>query len=127
MRRIAAKFPIYQAAAHSRGIATVRGYRLSAEDVLRRAVIGRLLCHTVIPRAKSNTNSQFPSTNISRPNWSARRTPQSEGLVNPRRDEIRVTPLGRLFIRNVAMPFDLYLREQQMDAKPAVLEDALGA
>ena len=33
-------------------------------------------------------------------------------------DEIRVTLLGRIFIRNVAMPFDRYLKEQQMDKKP---------
>jgi coproporphyrinogen III oxidase-like Fe-S oxidoreductase len=32
--------------------------------------------------------------------------------------EIRVTPLGRIFIRNVAMVFDRYLHEQQMDSKP---------
>ena len=28
----------------------MRGYRLSNDDVIRRAVIGRLLCHTVIPK-----------------------------------------------------------------------------
>ena len=28
----------------------MRGYRLSEDDRLRRAVIGRLLCHTVIPK-----------------------------------------------------------------------------
>jgi oxygen-independent coproporphyrinogen-3 oxidase len=32
--------------------------------------------------------------------------------------EIRVTPLGRIFIRNVAMVFDRYLGEQTMDKKP---------
>jgi oxygen-independent coproporphyrinogen-3 oxidase len=43
---------------------------------------------------------------------------QTEGLVELSRDAIRVTPLGRLFIRTLAMPFDRYLRDQQMDAKP---------
>src|SRR5260370_2154681 len=33
-----------------RGIATMRGYHLSTEDRLRREVISRLLCHTVIPK-----------------------------------------------------------------------------
>ena len=42
--------PAYQTAVTERGIATMRGYRLSADDRLRRAVIGRLLCHTVIPK-----------------------------------------------------------------------------
>ena len=44
--------PAYQAAVAERGIATMRGYRLSEDDRLRRAVIGRLLCHTVIPKAR---------------------------------------------------------------------------
>jgi oxygen-independent coproporphyrinogen-3 oxidase len=43
---------------------------------------------------------------------------RDEGLVTLDRDEIRVTALGRIFIRNVAMIFDRYLREQQMDQKP---------
>ena len=34
------------------------------------------------------------------------------------RDEVRVTPLGRIFIRNVAMVFDRYIEEQKMDQKP---------
>src|SRR6202041_3031403 len=42
--------PAYQETIGTRGIATMRGYRLSADDLLRRAVIGRLLCHTVIPK-----------------------------------------------------------------------------
>jgi oxygen-independent coproporphyrinogen-3 oxidase len=44
--------------------------------------------------------------------------PRDEGLVVLDPDEIRVTALGRIFIRNVAMIFDRYLHEQQMDQKP---------
>ena len=40
----------YQNTIPTRGIATARGYRLSPDDILRRAVISRLLCHTVIPK-----------------------------------------------------------------------------
>ena len=49
--------PAYQETVGTRGIATMRGYRLSQDDVLRRAVIGRLLCHTVIP--KHEVEQQF--------------------------------------------------------------------
>ena len=44
--------------------------------------------------------------------------PAADGLVTLDSAEIRVTPLGRIFIRNIAMVFDRYLREQQMDQKP---------
>ena len=40
--------PAYSAAIANGGLATMRGYRLSEDDRLRRAVISRLLCHTVI-------------------------------------------------------------------------------
>ncbi|MGB6484357.1 MAG: hypothetical protein WBE86_12805, partial [Candidatus Acidiferrales bacterium] len=43
---------------------------------------------------------------------------RDDGLVLLSASEIRVTPLGRIFIRNLAMPFDRYLREQKMDARP---------
>ena len=43
---------------------------------------------------------------------------RDEGLVELPPGEIRVTPLGRIFIRNVAMTFDVYLRQQHMDQKP---------
>jgi oxygen-independent coproporphyrinogen-3 oxidase len=42
----------------------------------------------------------------------------AEGLVTLTAEEIRVAPLGRIFIRNLAMTFDRYLHEQQMDQKP---------
>src|SRR6202162_3030600 len=40
--------PSWEKAVNARGIATMRGYHLSDEDRLRRAVINRLLCHTVV-------------------------------------------------------------------------------
>jgi oxygen-independent coproporphyrinogen III oxidase len=39
-------------------------------------------------------------------------------LVELASGQICVTPLGRIFIRNVAMVFDRYLQEQQMDKRP---------
>jgi oxygen-independent coproporphyrinogen-3 oxidase len=108
----------YQNSADSRGIATARGYRLSEDDVLRRAVIGRLLCHTVIPKNEIEREFRISFDEYFAPELAALAVSQAEGLVELHPNEIRVTPLGRLFIRTLAMPFDRYLREQQMDAKP---------
>lgn len=108
----------YQTSADSRGIATARGYRLSEDDVLRRAVIGRLLCHTVIPKNEIEREFRISFDEYFAPELAALAVSQAEGLVELHPNEIRVTPLGRLFIRTLAMPFDRYLREQQMDAKP---------
>src|SRR5262249_14042735 len=38
----------YRSRVESRGMATMRGYRLTRNDAIRRTVISRLLCHTIV-------------------------------------------------------------------------------
>jgi len=110
--------PAYQAAIAERGLATMRGYRLSADDRLRRAVIGRLLCHTVIPKREIESEFGISFDEYFREELRQLEEPERDGFVELDANEIRVTPLGRIFIRNVAMSFDRYLKDQQMDQKP---------
>ncbi|MGA8224749.1 MAG: oxygen-independent coproporphyrinogen III oxidase [Candidatus Acidiferrales bacterium] len=110
--------PTYQAAIAERGIATMRGYRLSADDRLRRAVIGRLLCHTVIPKHEVENEFSISFDEYFAPELQRLEEFRAENLITLSPGEIRVTALGRIFIRNVAMTFDRYLREQQMDQRP---------
>src|SRR6201998_1535768 len=49
--------PSWQKAVDERGLAPMRGYHLSEEDRLRRAVIGRLLCPTVL--VKNENSAEF--------------------------------------------------------------------
>jgi oxygen-independent coproporphyrinogen-3 oxidase len=110
--------PAYQQTIGTRGIATMRGYRLSEDDLLRRAVIGRLLCHTVIPKHEIERDFSIHFDEYFAPELQRLEEARDEGLVVLDPEEIRVTPLGRIFIRNVAMAFDRYLHEQQMDQRP---------
>ena len=110
--------PAYQQTIGTRGIATMRGYRLSADDLLRRAVIGRLLCHTVIPKYEIERDFSIQFDEYFAPELQRLEEARDAGLVVLDSAEIRVTPLGRIFIRNVAMAFDRYLHEQQMDQRP---------
>jgi oxygen-independent coproporphyrinogen III oxidase len=110
--------PAYQAAIAERGIATMRGYRLSADDRVRRAVIGRLLCHTVIPKSEVEKEFSISFDDYFAPELQRLEGFRAEGLVALAPGEIRVTALGRIFIRNVAMTFDRYLHEQLMDQRP---------
>jgi oxygen-independent coproporphyrinogen-3 oxidase len=110
--------PSYQDAVAQRGLATMRGYRLSQDDEIRRAVINRLLCHTVIP--KREIEKQF---SISFDNYFTAEIARldefiTDGLVRTSADEIRVTMLGQIFIRNVAMIFDAYLKDQSLESRP---------
>ena len=110
--------PAYQSAVAERGIATMRGYRLSLDDQIRRAVISRLLCHTVIPKHEIEREFSIPFDDYFSAELPKLNFFRDEGLVILDPGEIRVTSLGRIFIRNVAMTFDRYLHEQQMDQRP---------
>ena len=110
--------PAYEAAVAERGLATMRGYRLSADDRLRRAVIGRLLCHTVIPKSEIEREFSVSFDDYFRAELERLEDSRADGLVTLEPGEIRVTALGRIFIRNMAMVFDRYLHEQQMDQRP---------
>lgn len=112
------EIPSYQTAAKERGLATMRGYRLSQDDTIRRAVIGRLLCHTVIFKHEIEREFGIAFDDYFAAQLDHLSEPRDEGLVMLGPDEIRVTPLGRIFIRNVAMVFDRYLPDQQTNQRP---------
>lgn len=110
--------PSWQKAVDERGLATMRGYHLSEEDRLRRAVISRLLCHTIL--IKDEISQEFGADFDEHFAEEVRRFEpfREDGLVQLERNEIRATWLGRIFIRNLAMVFDPYLEKQQLAAKP---------
>ncbi|HET6199484.1 MAG: oxygen-independent coproporphyrinogen III oxidase [Candidatus Acidiferrales bacterium] len=108
----------YQSAVAERGLATMRGYRLNYDDLLRREVITKLLCHTVVRKREIENTFQIRFDDYFHGELAELRAMRDDGLVLLSDDEMRVTPLGRIFIRNLAMPFDRYLREQKMDSRP---------
>ena len=110
--------PEYSQAVRDRGLATMRGYRLTAEDRLRGAVISRLLCHTVIPKAEIDAQFGIDFDTHFAEELRALAPMQDDGLVLLTPDEIQTTWLGRIFIRNLAMVFDPYLEQQQLAARP---------
>jgi oxygen-independent coproporphyrinogen III oxidase len=110
--------PQYQSAIAERGSATMRGYRLNRDDVLRRDVITKLLCHTVVRKPEIEQTFGIDFDEYFAHELAELAPMRDDGLVLLAEDEIRVTPLGRIFIRNLAMPFDRYLHEQKMDSRP---------
>src|SRR3984957_13888195 len=108
----------YGAAIERGGLATMRGYHLNDDDVLRRTVINRLLCHPLIRKSEIagefgiNFDDYFANELAHLDSFAA------DGLVTMDREEIRVTWLGRIFIRNIAMVFDAYLEKQKLDSRP---------
>ena len=96
----------------------MRGYRLSQDDVIRREVIGRLLCHTVVVKDEISRQFGINFDEYFAPELERLKMPQADGLVIMNDKEIRTAWLGRIFIRNLAMIFDPYLEKQQLAARP---------
>ncbi len=93
----------YEAAARAGRLATVRGYLLSEDDRARRRAIQTIMCGGRLPadlarRFAADVERLAPL--------------ERKGLVrrDPETGEVAVTPLGRVFVRNIAMVFDAYLK-----------------
>jgi oxygen-independent coproporphyrinogen-3 oxidase len=90
-------------------LAVFRGIELSRDDLIRRDVITRLICHFELPIAavESAWGIDFQAYFGSALD---RLGPMVEdGLLAVDETAIRVLPRGRLLIRNICMAFDAYL------------------
>jgi len=110
--------PSWEKAVNERGIATMRGYHLSEDDRLRRAVINRLLCHTIVLKNEISQEFAIDFDHYFADELTRLGPFREDGLVILDPTEIRATQLGRIFIRNLAMIFDPYLEKQHLNAKP---------
>jgi oxygen-independent coproporphyrinogen-3 oxidase len=102
----------YRRAVTQGGAATFRGCRLSPDDRLRRTVIGNLLCHGVVVKREVEDAFRIRFDDTFAHAIERLRPLAADGLVELLPTEIRATSLGRVFLRNLAMPFDAYLTAQ---------------
>ncbi len=100
----------YEEAIAKDGVATFRGCLLSEEDKKRKWIIQRLMCNFQLKfseyRAKFGDSfeehfSEEVKTLI--PFY-------EDGILTRSQESLKVTPLGQLFVRVVAMAFDAYLK-----------------
>jgi oxygen-independent coproporphyrinogen-3 oxidase len=104
----------WQAAVRAHGLATRRGHALSRDDRERRWAIGRILCHGELRAAEFAAEFGRPFAAAYAGELRALEPAAEDGLVAIDADaSLRVTPLGRLLVRNLAMAFDAYLPDQQ--------------
>ena len=108
------ELPRYYEAIQAGRLPVMRGMRVSQEDKLRRAVINRLLCHCVLVKSEIAREFDIDFDAHFAPELSRLTELERDGLVVMDGDRIAVAPLGRIFIRNVAMVFDAYLNQPEM-------------
>jgi len=91
----------------------MRGLELSADDLLRRAVINALMCHFALAKESFATSYLIDFDRYFETELNELREFEALGLVELDRDGITVTPKGRLLVRNICMVFDRYLRQDR--------------
>jgi oxygen-independent coproporphyrinogen-3 oxidase len=107
----------YRERIERRGIATMRGYRLTGDDLLRRTVISRILCHGVLNASEIEREFGIDFENAFAPEIARLAPFASDGLVDFDGGVLSTSLLGRIFIRNIAMVFDPYLEKQKLDSR----------
>jgi oxygen-independent coproporphyrinogen III oxidase len=94
-----------------------RGVELNADDRLRRDVIGTLMCGSAIDFRTVDLKHGIAFRDYFAAELEALEPLAADGLVEIDDWSIVITPRGRLLMRNVAMTFDRYLREQRERAR----------
>lgn len=105
----------YQERIAATGLAVERGLRLTRDDQIRRDAITRIMCDLdlSIPEFEKTWEINFRDYFADALNDVPPLV--DDGLVGLSRERISVTDLGRLFLRNIAMCFDSYLRQANQD------------
>src|SRR5688572_31464485 len=97
--------------------ATHVGYRMTADDHIRKAAIMTLMCNLEIDKEKIGRRFGIECDEYFRPDIPKLDLFVREGLVENNSEKIKVKGSGILIIRNIAMCFDAYL-EKMMKEKP---------
>ncbi len=88
-----------------------RGKPLSEDDKIRRWVILQLMCHFRIDKKEFNTAFNKNFDEYFAYERGHLQCCLEDGLITEKAEIIEATELGQLFIRNVCMGFDIYLRK----------------
>ena len=106
--------PTYYEAIDAGRLPTMRGVRVSHEDKLRRSVINRILCHCVVIKDEVEREFGIEFDRHFANELERLRYLEEDDLVRVSADRLDVAPLGRIFIRNLAMVFDSYLDQGEL-------------
>ena len=106
------KLSTYEDAINAGQLPVARGVRRSADDDLRRTVIHELMCNFCIDTAAIERQYGIDFGRYFAEDLALLAAHETEGMVRIAPDRIEATPVGELFVRNLAICFDRYQRER---------------
>jgi oxygen-independent coproporphyrinogen-3 oxidase len=104
----------YYAALDAGHLPVFRGVELTPDDRLRRRVIRELICHYRLDYDEIEADFPIRFGEYFAQELADLAEMQADGLLTVDDEGVRVTPSGKLLIRNVCMVFDRYLRERSV-------------
>ncbi len=103
----------YNNAIDSGRLATFRGYILNDDDFIRREVIMDIMCNLGVEFEKIEKMFNIKFEDYFEKELEELKELEEDGLIEIKNRKIKITPVGRMLIRNVAMVFDVYLRNKK--------------
>lgn len=107
----------YTSAIEKNEFATTVGYRMTADDHIRKDVIMRIMCDMELDIPETEKKHKINFRDYFAQSFDKLQPFIDDGLVSIEPTKIVVHGLGRLIIRNIAMAFDAYI-DAMMKEKP---------
>jgi len=101
--------PGYYAAIREGRLPITRAVRLNRDDLLRRTVIMKLMCDLELDYDRLGSDLRIDFRDYFRDGLEDLHRTEDDGLIERTPTGLRVTEMGRLLLRNLAMRFDAYL------------------
>jgi len=105
----------YQEHVGATGFSVERGLKLTRDDQIRRDAITRVMCDLELDFAAFGSEWGISFASYFSDAMADLKPLADDGLVSVSADRISVTPTGRLFLRNIGMCFDRYLKESSSE------------
>jgi oxygen-independent coproporphyrinogen III oxidase len=113
------KLSTYEQAIAEGRLPVYRGVRRTPDDEVRRAVIHELMCNFRVDAAAIERAYGIDFAHYFAADLASLGPHEQDGMVRVSPAGIEATPIGELFVRNLAMCFDRYQREKHAaDSKP---------
>lgn len=107
----------YREALNDDKLPVERGTELTEEDKIRKWVIYSLMCQFELDFRKFKKEFAFEFTEKFSEELKALDPFIEDGFMELLKTKIKIKEMGTLFIRNIAMEFDLYLKNKQMEKR----------
>ncbi|WP_016951164.1 oxygen-independent coproporphyrinogen III oxidase [Anabaena sp. PCC 7108] len=101
-------------------IPTTKGVKLSHDDIIRRDVIMSIMSHFQLHKSGIEAKYHISFDQYFSLELEELKPLEADGLVNLLADEIQITDIGRLLVRNIAVIFDTHTRTKETKFSRAI-------